>query len=122
MNDVDLTILICSDNCALFVIPLSTFNEKSWGSSKTSFFPFSSQSLWKGSSTVNFNFFQIIMVSLFLAHHDQHFIMFKDSSFFEFINFPFKTNYNNTVVYSANSNHLFSKGKKRTLRLTQLFC
>ena len=58
-----------------------------------------------------FNFFQIIMVSLFLAFYDQYSIMFKDSNVFEFTNFLFKTNYNNTVVYSFNSNCLFSKGK-----------
>ena len=38
-----------------------------------------------------FNFFQIIMVSLFLVRHDQYFIMYKDSNVFEFTNFPFKT-------------------------------
>ena len=32
--------------------------------------------------------------------------MFKDSNVFEFTNFPFKTKYNNTVVYSVNSNYL----------------
>ena len=47
-----------------------------------------------------FRFFQIIMVSLFLARHDQHFIMFKDLSIFnfQFTNFPSKTKYDNTVV------------------------
>ena len=55
-------------------------------------FPFSNQSLWKGfCSTETFNLFQIIMDSLFLARHDQYFIMFKDSNVFEFTNFPFKT-------------------------------
>ena len=38
--------------------------------------------------------------------------MFKDSNVFEFANFPFKTNYNNTEVYSINSNYLFSRGKQ----------
>ena len=42
------------------------------------------------------------MVSLFLAVHAQYFIMFKDLNVFEFINFLFKTKYNNTVVYSVN--------------------
>ena len=55
-----------------------------------------------------FNFFQIIMVSLFLARHDQYFV-FKDSNVFEFTNFPFKTKYNSTVVYSVNGNYLFSR-------------
>ena len=41
------------------------------------------------------------MVSLFLARHDQYFIMFKDSNVFEFINFPFKTKYNDIVAYSV---------------------
>ena len=45
--------------------------------------------------------------SLSLSLHDQHF-MFKDSNVFEFTNFPFKTKYN-TVVYSVNSNYLFSR-------------
>ena len=47
-----------------------------------------------------FRFFQIIMVSLFLARHDQHFILFKDLSIFnfQFTNFPSKTKYDNTVV------------------------
>ena len=34
------------------------------------------------------------MVSLFLARHDQYFIMFKDSNVFKFTNFPFKAKYN----------------------------
>ena len=38
--------------------------------------------------------------------------MFKDLNVFEFTNFPFKTKYNNTVVYSASSNYLFSRGKQ----------
>ena len=59
-----------------------------------------------------FHFFQILMVSLFLARHDQYFIMFKDSNVFEFTNFSFKTKYNDTVVYSVNSNYLFSMGKQ----------
>ena len=40
-----------------------------------------------------FHFFQTIMVSLFLACHDQYF-MFRDSNVFEFTNFPLKTKYN----------------------------
>ena len=56
--------------------------------------------------------YPIIMVSLFLALHDQYFIMFKDSNVFEFTNFPFKTKYNNTVVYSVNSNYLFLREKQ----------
>ena len=38
--------------------------------------------------------------------------MFKDSNVFELTNFPFKTKYNNTVVYSVNSNHLSTRGKQ----------
>ena len=60
-----------------------------------------------------FHFFQIIMVSLFLAWHDQYFIMFKDSNVFRFTNFPFKAKYNNTVAYSVNSNYLFSRRKQK---------
>ena len=67
-----------------------------------------------------FHFFQIIMVSLFLAWHDQYFIMFKDSNVFEFTNFPFKTKYNNTVVYSVNSNYSRGENKKKKL-LKQFF-
>ena len=52
------------------------------------------------------------MVSLFLAWHDQYFIMFKDSNAFKFTNFPFKTKYNNTVVYSVNSNCLLLRKKQ----------
>ena len=58
-----------------------------------------------------FHLFQVIMVSFFLARHDQYFVMFKGSNVFEFTNFPFKTNYNNTVVYVVNSNYLFSRGR-----------
>ena len=60
-----------------------------------------------------FYFFQIIMVSLSIAWHDQHFIMFKNSNVFEFSNFPFKTKYNNTIVYSVNKNYLLSRGKQK---------
>ena len=52
------------------------------------------------------------MVSLFLPRNDQYFIMFKNSNVFEFTNFPFKTKYNNTVVYSVNISYLFSMGKQ----------
>ena len=38
-----------------------------------------------------FHFFQIIMVSLFLAQQVPYFIMFKESNVFKFTNFPFKT-------------------------------
>ena len=57
--------------------------------------------------TVIFYFFQILIVSLFLAPHD--FIMYKDSNVFKFTNFPFKRNYNDTVVYYVDSNYLFSR-------------
>ena len=62
------------------------------------------------------------MVSLFLARHGQYFIMFKDSNFFELTNFPFKTKYNKTVVYSVNSNYLFSRGKQEKTLLKQIYC
>ena len=52
------------------------------------------------------------MGSLFLARLDQYYIMYKDSNVFEFANFPFKTKCNNTVVYSVDSNYLFSRGKQ----------
>ena len=52
------------------------------------------------------------MVSLFLAWHDQYFLMFKDSNVFEFTNFPFKTKYNDTVDYSVNNNYLFLREKQ----------
>ena len=38
--------------------------------------------------------------------------MFKDSNAFEFTIFPFKAKYSNTVVYSVNSNYLFSREKQ----------
>ena len=47
--------------------------------------------------------------------------MFKDSNVFEFTNFPFKIKYNDTVVYSANSNYLFSRGKQEKKLLKQLY-
>ena len=59
-----------------------------------------------------FDFFQIITVSLSLDFYDQCSIMSKDSKVFEFTGFPFKTKYNNTVVYSVNSNCLLSMGKQ----------
>ena len=58
-----------------------------------------------------FNFFQTLMVSLLLAGRDQYLIMFKDSGVFQFTNFPLNTKYNNTGVYSVNSNYLFSRTK-----------
>ena len=61
------------------------------------------------------------MVSLFLARHDQYFIMFKDSNVFEFTNFSFKTKYNNTVGYSVNRNCFFSRGKQEKKLLKQFF-
>ena len=60
-----------------------------------------------------FVFLLIILVSLFLARHDQYFVMFKDSNVFELTNFPFKTKYNKTVVYSVDSNYLFSRKKNK---------
>ena len=60
------------------------------------------------------------MVSLFRARHDQYF-MFKDSKVFEFTSFPFKTKFYNTVVYSVNSNYLFSKGKQEKIVETTIW-
>ena len=61
------------------------------------------------------------MVSFFLAPYDQYFIMCKDSNYFEYTNFPFKTKYINTVVYSADNNYLFLKGKQGKKQLKQFF-
>ena len=104
MNDVSLTIFICNDKSALFVIQLSIFNGKLLcGSSEIYFWPFPTWSLWKSlCSTVSFNFFRSVMVSLFLARHDPYFIMLKNSNVLEFNNFPFKIKYNNTVAYFVN--------------------
>ena len=67
----------------------------------------------------NFHFLSNHNGSLFLAHHDQDFIMFKYSNVFEFTKFLFKRKYNNTVVYSASSNYLFSRGKQENKLLKQ---
>ena len=61
------------------------------------------------------------MICLFLVRHDQYFIMFEDSNVVEFTNFRFKTKYNNNIVYSTNSNCLFSMGKQEKNSLKQLF-
>ena len=53
------------------------------------------------------------MVFLFLACHDQYFIMFRDSNIFEFSNFPFKTEHDNTIFFSISSKYLFSRVKKK---------
>ena len=109
MNNVDLTILICNGKSLC-------------DSSKICFFPFSRQFPWKHfCSTIISSFFQILMVSLYLSRHDQYFKMFKYSDVFEFTNFPFKTKYNNTAVYSVNSNYLFSKRKQEKKMLKELF-
>ena len=42
--------------------------------------------------------------------------MFESSNVFEFINFPFKTKYNSTTVYSVNINYLFFSGKNEKNR------
>ena len=55
-----------------------------------------------------FNSFQIMMVSLFLAPHDQYLIIFKDSNVFEFSNFSFQQ----SIIMSVNSNYLFSRRKQ----------
>ena len=101
---------------------MSIFNGKSLcGSPKVYFSPFPASLFGRHfCSTVIFNFFQIIMVSLFRARHDQYF-MFKDSKVFEFTSFPFKTKFYNTVVYSVNSNYLFSKGKQEKIVETTIW-
>ena len=45
--------------------------------------------------------------------------MFKDSNVFEFTNFSLKAKYYNIVVYSVNSNYLFSRGKQEKKLLKQ---
>ena len=67
------------------------------------------------------HFFEIIIFSLFLAWLDQYFIMFKDLNIFKFTNFPFKTKYNNAVVYFINTNYSFSRGKQEKKLLKQFF-
>ena len=71
------------------------------------------KTLWPYAIHAIFVFLLIILVSLFLARHDQYFVMFKDSNVFELTNFPFKTKYNKTVVYSVDSNYLFSRKKNK---------
>ena len=48
-------------------------------------------------------------------------ILFKDSNIFEFTNLSFKTNYNSAMVYSANSNYLYSRRKKEKKMSKQFF-
>ena len=67
-----------------------------------------------------FHFFKIIKVSLFFARYDQDFIIFKDSNLFEFTNFPFKTKFNNTVVYSV-TELLILEGKTRRKKMLKQF-
>ena len=62
------------------------------------------------------------MVAIFLAHHNQYFIIFRDSSVFEFTNFPFKTKYINPAVYSANTNYLFLRGNQEKKLSENLLC
>ena len=52
---------------------------------------------------------------LFVARHDQHFIMFKDSHILPFTNFLLKTKHNNTVVFPVNCKYLFSKEKQEKI-------
>ena len=92
-----------------------SFVQKSWSFCNSKHFRQNIMTLyysWYFSISSVFNFFQIVMVSLFLARHDQYFIMFKDSNVFEFTNFLLKTKYSNAVVYSFNSNYLFSRKKQ----------
>ena len=54
-----------------------------------------------------FNFFEW-SVSLFLAGHDQHLMLFKDSNVFKFTNFPIRTKYynnNNNTNNNVNNNY-----------------
>ena len=67
------------------------------------------------------NFFQIIMVSLFLARHDQYLIMFKHSNAFEVTNLLFQTKYNNAVALFANSKSFIVEEKRRKKLLNQFF-
>ena len=67
------------------------------------------------------NFFQIIMVSLFLTRHDQYLIMFKHSNVFEVTNLLFQTKYNNAVALFANSKLFIVEGKRRKKLLNQFF-
>ena len=53
------------------------------------------------------------MVSRFIAHHDQYFVMFQDLNVSKFPNFSLKAKYNNTVFYSVNSNYLHSRKKQK---------
>ena len=57
------------------------------------------------------------MVSFFLAFYDQCSVMFRDSgakiqTYSNLPIFRWKQKYNNTVVYSVNSDCLFSRGKQ----------
>ena len=91
------------------------FVQKSWSFCNSKHFRQNIMTLscsWYFGISSVFKFFQIVMVSLFLARHDQYFIMFKDSNVFEFTNFLLKTKYSNTVVYSFNNNCLFSRKKQ----------
>ena len=59
-----------------------------------------------------FSIFFKSMVSLFLAWHDQYFIMFKDSNVFEFTIFHSEQSII-ILICSVNSNYLFSKEEKQ---------
>ena len=61
------------------------------------------------------------MISVFLAFFDQYYIMYEDWNVFEYANFPFKTKYNDTVVYSVDSNYLFSRAKQEQKLLKRFF-
>ena len=61
------------------------------------------------------------MVSIFVAFFDQYYIMYEDWNVFEYTNFPFKTKYNDTVVYSVDSNYLFLRGKQEQKLLKRFF-
>ena len=56
-----------------------------------------------------FKFFQTIIVSLFLAGHDQY---LKHSNVFELINFSFQTKYNNTIAFLLIA-IIYSRGEKK---------
>ena len=67
------------------------------------------------------NFFQIIMVSLFLTRHNQYLIMFKHSNVFEVTNLLFQTKYNNAVALFANSKLFIVEEGRRKKLLSQFF-
>ena len=68
------------------------------------------KTFWRHAIHAIFACFQIIMVSLFLARHDQYLMMFNDSNIFEFTNSSFPTKFFllTTIIYSR-------QNKKKTV-------